>query len=111
MLFVLLGVRVLDRLEGRDVFLFIVESYSCTLYSEPAHFAVADSTLAAGVRIVDQAAHAALLESEVKPMAARFNEAGYLAGRRALIVVAGDHQPYSGITGQRASLAPCRSTC
>jgi hypothetical protein len=105
--------RVLDRLEGRDVFLFIVESYGYTLYSEPVHFALAetflrriearlegagyriassflsspafggnswlaDSTLAAGVRIADQAAYAALLKSEVKPMAARFNEAGYL---------------------------------
>jgi hypothetical protein len=104
---------VLDRLEGRDVFLFIVESYGYTLYSEPAHFALAepflkriaarlkgagyriasnflsspafggnswlaDSTLAAGVRIADQAAYTALLASAVKPMAARFNEAGYL---------------------------------
>jgi len=102
----------LDRLESRDVFLFIVESYGYTLYSEPAHFALAepflkrsearlegagyrivsnflsspafggnswlaDSTLAAGVRIADQAAYAALLESKVKPMAAWFNEAGY----------------------------------
>jgi len=104
--------RALERLEGRDVFLFIVESYGYTLYSEPAHFALAepflkrietrlegagyriasnflsspafggnswlaDSTLAAGVRIADQAAYEALLESEVKPMGAWFNEAGY----------------------------------
>ena len=105
---------VLDRLEGRDVFLFVMESYGYTLYSEPEHFALAqpflrriearlqgagyriasnflsspafggnswlaDSTLAAGVRIADQAAYAALLGSQVKPMAARFNEAGYLS--------------------------------
>jgi hypothetical protein len=104
--------RALDRLESRDVFLFIVESYGYTLYSEPQHFALAepflrrlearlegagyrivsnflsspafggnswlaDSTLAAGVRIADQAAYDTLLESQVKPMAAWFNEAGY----------------------------------
>ena len=104
--------RALDRLQGRDVFLFVLESYGYTLYSEPQHFALAeaflthlearlqsagyrivsnllsspafggnswlaDSTLAAGVRIADQAAYTALLESEVKPMAAWFNEAGY----------------------------------
>jgi hypothetical protein len=38
---------------------------------------LADSTLASGVRIADQAAYAALLQSEVKPMAAWFGEAGY----------------------------------
>ncbi|OHD21413.1 MAG: hypothetical protein A2Y38_16045 [Spirochaetes bacterium GWB1_59_5] len=103
----------LDRLAGRDVFLFIVESYGYTLYSEPGHFEgaepylrkfearlqeagyhirsaflsspafggnswLADSTLASGVWIADQVAYEALLESELIPMAQRFNEAGYL---------------------------------
>ena len=103
----------LDLLAGRDVFLFIVESYGYTLYSEPGHFEgaepylkrfeariedagysilsnflsspafggnswLADSTLASGVWIPDQVAYEALLESEVIPMAQRFNEAGYL---------------------------------
>ena len=103
----------LDLLAGRDVFLFIVESYGYTLYSEPGHFEgaepylrkfetrlqeagysilssflsspafggnswLADSTLASGVWIPDQVAYEALLESEVVPMAQRFNEAGYL---------------------------------
>ncbi|OHD74914.1 MAG: hypothetical protein A2V99_04235 [Spirochaetes bacterium RBG_16_67_19] len=103
----------LSLLQGRDVFLFIVESYGYTLYSEPVHFALAepflrriesrlaaagfriasnfldspafggnswlaDSTLAAGVRIPDQTAYEELLASQVKPMAAWFNEAGYL---------------------------------
>ncbi len=106
------GIRPFDRLEGRDVFLFILESYGHTLYDEPAHFALAapylervaarlqsagyaiasnflsspafggnswlaDSTIAAGVRIPDQAAYSALLRSEVKPMASWFGEAGY----------------------------------
>jgi hypothetical protein len=108
-----LPAAVLDRLGGRNVFLFIVESYGYTLYSEPAHFALAgpflrrietrladagyrivsnflsspafggnswlaDSTLAAGVRIADQSAYDALLASRVKPMAAWFSEAGFL---------------------------------
>jgi hypothetical protein len=103
----------LSLLQGRDVFLFIAESYGYTLYSEPAHFALAepflrslesrlaaagyriasnfldspafggnswlaDSTLAAGVRVPDQTAYEELLASPVKPMAAWFNEAGYL---------------------------------
>lgn len=103
----------LDRLAGRDVLLFIVESYGYTLYSEPRHFEgaepylrrfenrlaeagysmvsnfltspafggnswLADSTLAAGVWVPDEVAYEALLESEVVPMARRFNEAGYL---------------------------------
>jgi hypothetical protein len=103
----------LSLLQGRDVFLFIAESYGYTLYSEPAHYALAepflrriesrlqnagyriasnlldspafggnswlaDSTLAAGVRVPDQTAYEELLASQVKPMAAWFNEAGYL---------------------------------
>jgi hypothetical protein len=107
------SLKPLERLEGRNVFLFIMESYGYTLYSEPAHFNLAkpfleaaearlaragyrivsnflsspafggnswlaDSTLAAGVRIADQAAYDALLASPIKPMAAWFNEAGYL---------------------------------
>ena len=105
--------RALDRLQGRDVFLFIAESYGYTLYSEPEHFALAepflrriesrltaagyriasnfldspafggnswlaDSTLAAGVRIPDQMAYGELLQSQLKPMAGWFNDAGYL---------------------------------
>jgi hypothetical protein len=103
----------LGLLQGRDVFLFIAESYGYTLYSEPEHFALAepflrriesrlaaagyriasnfldspafggnswlaDSTLAAGVRVPDHTAYEELLASQVKPMAAWFNEAGYL---------------------------------
>ena len=104
----------LDLLAGRDVFLFIVESYGYTLYSEPEHIEgaepylrkfenrlreagyfivsnflaspafggnswLADSTLAAGIWVPDQVAYEALLESEVIPMARRFNDAGYLS--------------------------------
>jgi hypothetical protein len=103
----------LSRLQGRDLFLFIAESYGYTLYSEAEHFALAepylrriearltgagyriassflsspafggnswlaDSTLATGVRIPDQLAYEELLDSQVKPMAAWFNDAGYL---------------------------------
>jgi hypothetical protein len=103
----------LGRLGGRNVFLFIVESYGYTLYSEPGHFSLAkpflkatearlsragysivsnylsspafggnswlaDSTLASGVRIPDQPAYEALLASQIEPMAAWFNQAGYL---------------------------------
>ena len=103
----------LSLLQGRDVFLFVAESYGYTLYSEPEHLALAepflrriesrlaaagyriasnfldspafggnswlaDSTLAAGVRVPDQTAYEELLASRVKPMAAWFNEAGYL---------------------------------
>lgn len=35
----------LDRLEGRSVYLFLVESYGYTLYSEPAHFALVEGAL------------------------------------------------------------------
>jgi len=104
----------LDLLAGRDVFLFIVESYGYTLYSEQGHIEgaepyllrfegrlreagysivstflsspafggnswLADSTLAAGVWIPDQVAYEALLESDIVPMARRFNDAGYLS--------------------------------
>ena len=105
--------RPLSLLRGRDVFLFVAESYGYTLYSEPAHFALAepylrriesrlaaagyrivsnfldspafggnswlaDSTLDAGVRIPDQTAYEELLASQLRPMAAWFNDAGYL---------------------------------
>jgi hypothetical protein len=105
--------RPLSLLRGRDVFLFVAESYGYTLYSEPEHFGLAepflrriesrltaagyhivsnfldspafggnswlaDSTLDTGVRIPDQTAYEELLASPVKPMAAWFNEAGYL---------------------------------
>ncbi len=105
--------RPLDLLRGRDVFLFVAESYGYTLYSEPEHFALAepflrriesrltaagyhlvsnfldspafggnswlaDSTLDAGVRIADQTAYEELLASQLKPMAAWFNDEGYL---------------------------------
>ncbi len=104
--------RPLDGLAGRNVYLFIVESYGYTLYSEPAHFEpvqaglreletelsqagfgmcsgfltspafggnswLADSTLASGVLIDNEAAYDVLLRSDVKPMARSFNEAGY----------------------------------
>jgi hypothetical protein len=104
--------RALDRLRGRDLFLFIAESYGYTLYGEPQHFALAepflrriesrlasagykiasnflnspafggnswlaDSTLATGVRVPDQTAYEELLASQVRPMAAWFNDAGY----------------------------------
>jgi len=104
--------RPLGLLQGRDLFLFIAESYGYTLYSEAEHFALAepylrriegrltgagyrivsnflsspafggnswlaDSSLATGVRIADQLAYEELLESQVRPMAAWFNEAGY----------------------------------
>jgi hypothetical protein len=104
--------RPLEGLEGRDVFLFIVESYGYTLYSEPVHFDpilpelrefqnrleeagfriastfldspafggnswLADSTLATGVRIDNEASYQLLHESEVKSIAQFFNEIGY----------------------------------
>jgi hypothetical protein len=102
----------LDGLGGRNVLLFIVESYGYTLYSEPQHFEpieadlrrceasleaagysvvsafltspafggnswLADSTLVTGLKIDDQSTYELLLDSEVKPMARYFNEAGY----------------------------------
>jgi hypothetical protein len=105
--------RPLALLQGRDLFLFVAESYGYTLYSEPEHFALAepflrriedrlaaagyriasnfldspafggnswlaDSTLATGVRVPDQTAYEELLASQVRPMAAWFNDAGYL---------------------------------
>ncbi len=105
--------RPLSLLRGRDLFLFVAESYGYTLYSEPGHFALAepflrriesrltaagyrvvsdfldspafggnswlaDSTLDTGVRIADQTAYEELLASQLKPMAAWFNNAGYL---------------------------------
>jgi hypothetical protein len=104
--------RPLEGLEGADVYLFIVESYGYTLYSEPQHFDLiepelrefqkrldregfriastfldspafggnswlADSTLATGVRIENEAAYRLLHESDVKPVAQFFNELGY----------------------------------
>jgi hypothetical protein len=104
--------RPLEGLEGADVYLFIVESYGYTLYSEPVHFNLiepelrefqnrlsqggfriastfldspafggnswlADSTLATGVRIDNEAAYQLLHQSEVKPIAQFFNEIGY----------------------------------
>jgi len=39
------GGRFLDLLEGRDVFLFLVESYGYTLYGEPEHFRLAEPFL------------------------------------------------------------------
>ncbi|UCF97355.1 MAG: sulfatase-like hydrolase/transferase [Spirochaetaceae bacterium] len=104
--------RPLEGLEGEDVYLFIVESYGYTLYSEPVHFDMilpelrefedrltragyriastfvdspafggnswlADSSLATGVRIDNEAAYQLLHESDVKPMAQFFNEIGY----------------------------------
>ena len=104
--------RPLEGLEGADVYLFIVESYGYTLYSEPVHFNLiepelqefqdrlnqagfriastfldspafggnswlADSTLATGVRIDNEAAYQLLHDSEVKPVAQFFNEIGY----------------------------------
>ena len=104
--------RPLEGLEGADVYLFIVESYGYTLYSEPMHFSLiepelrqfqnrltregfriastfldspafggnswlADSTLATGVRIDNEAAYDLLHESDVKPIAQFFNEIGY----------------------------------
>ena len=104
--------RPLQGLEGEDVFLFIVESYGYTLYSEPVHFQairpelqefqdrlaqagfgiastfldspafggnswLADSTLATGVRIDNEAAYRLLHESDVKPIAQFFNDIGY----------------------------------
>jgi hypothetical protein len=105
-------IRPLEGLEGEDVYLFIVESYGHTLYSEPEHFEsiepelrefqtrlaqagfriastfldspsfggnswLADSTLASGVRIENEAAYRLLHDSEVKPIAQFFNELGY----------------------------------
>ena len=104
--------RPLELLEGADVYLFIVESYGYTLFSEPAHFEpmepqlrefqnrldragfriastfldspafggnswLADSTLATGVRIDNEAAYQLLHDSDVKPIAQFFNELGY----------------------------------
>lgn len=104
--------RPLQGLEGEDVYLFIVESYGYTLYSETVHFRairprlqefqdllseegfhiastfldspafggnswLADSTLATGVRIDNEAAYRLLHESDVKPIAQYFNEIGY----------------------------------
>jgi len=104
--------RPLEGLEGADVYLFIVESYGYTLYSEPEHFDLiqpelrefqdrlaqagfriastfldspafggnswlADSTLATGVRIDNEAAYELLHDSDVKPIAQFFNEIGY----------------------------------
>jgi hypothetical protein len=104
--------RPLEGLEGSDVYLFIVESYGYTLYSEPGHFILiepelrefqdrlseagfeivstfldspafggnswlADSTLATGVRIENEAAYELLHTSDVKPIAQFFNEIGY----------------------------------
>ena len=104
--------RPLERLEGEDVYLFIVESYGYTLYSESRHFDpiqselqeferrldragftvvstfldspafggnswLADSTLATGVRIDNEAAYELLHQSDVKPIARFFNEIGY----------------------------------
>ena len=104
--------RPLEGLEGADVYLFIVESYGYTLYSEPVHFDLiqpelrefqdrlaqagfriastfldspsfggnswlADSTLATGVRIDNEAAYELLHDSDVKPIAQFFNEIGY----------------------------------
>ena len=104
--------RPLEGLEGADVYLFIVESYGYTLYSEPEHFELiepelrafqdrvdqagfriastfldspafggnswlADSTLATGVRIENEAAYQLLHDSDVKPIAQFFNELGY----------------------------------
>jgi hypothetical protein len=104
--------RPLEGLEGADVYLFIVESYGYTLYSEPEYFNLiqpelqefqnrlaragfqiastfldspafggnswlADSTLATGVRIDNEAAYQLLHESDVKPIAQFFNEIGY----------------------------------
>jgi hypothetical protein len=108
------GRRPLALLRGRDLFLFVAESYGYTLYSEPEHFALAepflhriearltaagyrivsnfldspafggnswlaDSTLDTGVRVPDQTAYEELLASRLKPMAAWFDEAGYLS--------------------------------
>jgi hypothetical protein len=105
-------IRPLEGLEGADVYLFIVESYGYTLYSEPVYFNLvqpelqefqnrldqagfqiastfldspafggnswlADSTLATGVRIDNEAAYQLLHESDVKPIAQFFNEIGY----------------------------------
>jgi hypothetical protein len=105
-------IRPLEGLGGSDVYLFIVESYGYTLYSEPEHFKsiepglrefqtrlnqagfrvvstfldspafggnswLADSTLATGVRIENEAAYRLLLDSDVKPIAHFFNELGY----------------------------------
>ncbi|OHE68562.1 MAG: hypothetical protein A2413_12485 [Treponema sp. RIFOXYC1_FULL_61_9] len=39
------GIAALDRLAGRDVFLFILESYGYTLYAEADHFSMAESFL------------------------------------------------------------------
>jgi hypothetical protein len=39
--------RALERLGGRNVFLFIMESYGYTFYSEPAHFSLAKPFLEA----------------------------------------------------------------
>jgi hypothetical protein len=106
------AVSPLDRLGGRHVLMFIVESYGYTLYSEPRHFEpiegdlrryeaalakagysvvsaflrstafggnswLADSTLSTGLKIDNQSAYELLLDSNVKPMAQYFNEAGY----------------------------------
>ena len=102
----------LEALDGQDVYLFILESYGYTLYSEPVHYTMirpelrdfeiqleeagfhsastfltatafggnawlADSTVATGVRIDNEAAYELLLESDVKPIAQCFNEIGY----------------------------------
>ena len=107
-----LVMRPLEGLDGQDVYLFIVESYGYTLYSEPVHFNpiepelrefqnrldqagfriastfldspafggnswLADSTLATGVRIENEAAYQLLHDSDVKPIAQFFNELGY----------------------------------
>ena len=104
--------RPLEGLQGADVYLFIVESYGYTLYSEPVHFSLiepklqafqdrliqagfgiastfldspafggnswlADSTLATGIRIENEAAYELLHDSDVKPIAQFFNEIGY----------------------------------
>lgn len=102
----------LTGLQGEDVYLFIVESYGYTLYSESVHFQLiqaelkefeirlrqsgyslastfmdspafggnswlADSTLATGVRIENEAAYELLHQSDVKPIAQFFNEIDY----------------------------------